>query len=208
MIERMPLSEEEIRVIEMLDRAGLLHDMDKEHFRGKEDVAVIFCNDGRWALRVIDRFREMYDETNMICVLPLNEFGGTLVLDDNSPLLEKKADCFSRGNGDDLHFMRKIRIAAGMGYRAFCNINHFPCGMGRKYKIPPLHIVDSLMMAKRRIKSDPGIGTITIANFLQIGESNGAARIARIPTEDYLLWRKENSEGASPSMRDMLASLL
>lgn len=201
MIERIQLSEEEIEAIERLDKAGLLHDLDKKHFCGKEDVAVIFCNDGRWALRIIDGFREMYDKTHELCFLPIPEFGGTLVLDEGSPLVFP-------GHTTDIDFIGKVKKAVKMGYRAFCNINHIPCAMGREYEIPPLHIVDSLMMAKRRIKGDPDIAKTTIANFIQIGDGNGRVRIARIPSEDYLLWRKDNSDGASPTMLGMLAKLL
>lgn len=208
MIKRMPLTAQEAEVITTLDKAGLLHDMDKEHFRGKEDVGAIFCPDGRWAIRgVIEPFIDMYDEKNTLCLLPLTEFGGTLILDPDSPLLEKGSEQFPAGNNGDLLLIGKIKKAVKMGYKAFCHINHLPCGMGRAFNIPPMHIIDSLVMAKHRIKAMEGIDKITIASFLQIGDSNGHVRIARIPFEDFLIWRKDNADGASPAMQRMLAML-
>lgn len=211
MIPRIELSAEERRAVQVLDEKKLLHDMKEDHFLGKEDVIAAFCSDGRWALRVIDRFREMYDEKRELCFLPVNEFGGTLVLDDDSPLLERGTEEFPCGNMADRHLIGKIRKAVKMGYRALCNINHFPCGMSREHDIHPLCIIDSLMMAKRRIKDDEyikSVGRITVASFLQIGDIDGQMRIARIPYEDYLAWRKDNPEHASPAMQRMLASFV
>lgn len=206
MIERMELSKRERAVITMLDENGLLHDMEKEHFIGKEDSFLCTCNDSRWALQTQDYFRDMYDKQKELYIFPINELGGTLALDEDSPLLEKSS-ALPDGNLVDRSVIKKIRFAVKMGHKAGCLINHIPCGKSREHNIDPLQIIDSLMIAKHRIKYVECITGITIACFLQIGESDGRAQFARISYEDYLVWRKDNPKGASPAMYRILSAL-
>lgn len=192
MIPMIPLSPEERAMVEALDEAGLLHDIEKEHFRYKEDVAIGCCPDGRHFIRgILDPFMSMYDEANNLCFLPLPEYGGTLVLDQDSPLVLP-------GHTTDIDFINKIRKAVEMGYKALCLINHFPCAMARKYNIHPLRVIDSLMQAKKRIKEKEGIKGITVACFLQIADGE-QRRIVRIPFKDFLLW-KEKKHGLSTEL--------
>lgn len=187
MIQLMELLPEERAVEGLLDNEGLLHDMSRDHFRHKEDVAIGCCPDGRHFIRgILEPFMSMYDETHKLCFLPLPEYGGTLVLDENSPLVLP-------GHTTDIDFINKIRKAVEMGYRAVCLINHFPCVMARKYGIHPLRVVDSLMQAKRRIKIKEGISGVTVACFLQITDGE-RRRISRIPFKDFLLWKEKGHQ--------------
>ena len=189
MIKQMKLSLEERAVEILLDDAGLLHDVDKEHFRGKEDVIVICCPDGRQFLRgILNPFVEMYDEAHKLCLLPLTEFGGTLILDNDSPLVVPGSTI-----ADD--FIRKIKYAVDeMGYKASCPINHQPCSGARRHKVHPLCVVDSLAYAKERIKKKEGVG-ITVANFFQITDiEQDRRRLSRVPYNDYVRWRGHHGD--------------
>ena len=182
----LELSLEERAVEELLDKEGLLHDMSRDHFRHKEDVVVGCCPDGRHFIRgVLKPFMNMYDETHKLCFLPLTRYGGTLVLDEDSPLVLP-------GHSTDKDFINDIKKAVETGYKALCLINHFPCAMARKYNIHPLRVVDSLMHAKKRIKEREGIGDITVACFLQITDGD-RRRIARVPFSNFLSWREKNT---------------
>lgn len=183
MIERMKLTREEQAIVKILDDAGLLRDMDKERFheKKKEDVVIIFCNDGRQFLRgVVNPFMEMYDETNTLAFHPLPRHGGTLVLDKNSPLV-------STGHTIAEDFVGEFDEAVEWGYTAGCLINHFPCGKARKHNVRPLHIVDSLMNAKRLLKRNNGT-KVTIACFLQVTDGQ-QMKIYHISCDKYLHWR-------------------
>lgn len=198
MIKPMSLSLEERAVEIILDEAGLLHDMNKEHFRGKEDVVVLCCPDGRQYIRgVFNPFMDMYDGEHKLCLLPLTEYGGTIILDDDSPLVQ-------HGHTTAIDLVAKIKYAVKMGYKAMCPINHFPCGIGREHKIHPVRIVDSLMHAKERIKKKEGVCNITIANFLQITDGE-RRRISRIPYNDYLLWRRHHNDA---KVYDMIQNII
>lgn len=185
MIEYLKLSPEERATEEVLDEAGLLHDMDKDHFRKKEDMMIGSCPDGRHIIRgVLEPLMSMYEKTHCLCLLPLLRYGGTLVLDDDSPLVQP-------GDSTARDFINDIKKAVKMGYRSLCQINHFSCAMGREHKIHPLHIVDSLAHAKERIKKREGISNITIVNLLQITDIEmERRRLSRIPFNDYIRWRK------------------
>ena len=184
MIKLMELLPEERETERLLDEEGLLHDMDREHFRHKNDVVVGFCIDGRHVVRgVLEPFMSMYDETKGLCFSPIPRYGGTLVLDENSPLVIP-------GHTTDIDFINDIRKSVEIGYKALCLINHFPCAMARKYNIHPLRVVDSLMHAKKRIKVDEGISDITVACFLQITDGD-RRRIARVPYGDFLSWKEK-----------------
>ena len=190
----MELSPEERAVEELLDAEGLLQDMSKDHFRRKKDVAVGCCPDGRHFIRgVLEPFISMYDETNSLCFLPLPRYGGTLILDEDSPLIFP-------GHTTDKDFVSDIKKAVEMGYEALCLINHFPCAMARKYNIHAMRVVDSLMHAKKRIKEREGIRDITVACFLQITDGE-RRRIARVPFGDFLLWREKNTHKGMPLFR-------
>lgn len=198
MVRDMELSPDERAVVGLLDSVGLLHFMDKEHFRGKEDVVVVCCPDGRQFIRgVLNPFMKMYDENQRFRIHPITKHGGTLVLDERSALVRS-----GHTTGADL--VLEVSDAMAMGYEALCLINHLPCGMGRKFNVPPLWIVDSLIAAKWRIKSH--VHGITVACFLQVTDGE-KRRIARIPFDDYVAWRKESAKDASPSMQRMIASL-
>lgn len=201
MVQDMELLPTERATVNLLDSEGLLHYLDKEQFEGKEDVVVICCPDGRHFIRgILNPFMEMYDEHQQLRFHPLTEHGGTLVLDERSPLVRS-----GHTTGADL--ITKVEDAVEMGYKALCLINHLPCGMGRKYDIPPLWIVDSLIAAKRRIKAHVGRNkTVTVACFFQVSDG-GQRRIARIPFEDYIAWRKKTIRDASPAMQRMVAAL-
>lgn len=186
--------------VNLLDNEGLLHYLDKEHFIGKEDVVVICCPDGRHFIRgILNPFMEMYDEHQQFRFHPLTEHGGTLILDERSPLVRS-------GHTIGADLISKVSDAVAMGYKAICLINHLPCGMGRKYNIPPLWITDSLIAAKRRIKAHVSSTPITVACFLQVSDGE-QRRIARIPFEDYVIWRKKSIKDASPAMQRMIASI-
>lgn len=194
MIKPIDLSPEERAVEKLLDEEGLLHDMDKEHFRHKEDVVVGCCPDGRHFIRgILEPFMSMYDEAHKLCFLPLPRYGGTLVLDEGSLLVLS-------GHSTDKDFISDMKKAVEMGYEAICLINHFPCVMARKHNIHPLRVVDSLIQAKKRIKEKEGIKGITIACFLQITDGE-RRRIARIPFKDFLLW-KEKGHRASKMLSE------
>lgn len=186
MIKLLELSPEERVVEKSLDAEGLLHDMDKEHFHHKKDVIVGYCIDGRHVVRgVLEPFMSMYDETNSLCFSLIPRYGGTLVLDENSPLIRQ-------GHTTDIDFIDDIRKSVEIGYKALCLINHFPCAMARKYNIHPLRVLDSLMHAKKRIKEKEGISDITVACFLQITDGE-RRRTARVPFSDFLSWREKNT---------------
>ena len=198
MVRNMELLSDERAAVNLLDSEGLLHYLDKEHFRGKEDVVIVCCPDGRHFLRgILNPFMEMYDENQQFRIHPITKHGGTLVLDERSSLVRS-------GHTTGLDLVLEVSDAMAMGYKALCLINHFPCGMGRKFNIPPLWIVDSLIAAKRRIKLH--VREITVACFLQVADGENR-RIARIPFDDYVAWRKESVKDASPSMQRMISSL-
>jgi len=182
MIERMPLSEEEGAVMRVLKEEGLLEDMSKKHFCGKEDVVAVCCPDGRQFIRgIFAPFMNMYDETHMISFHPLPRHGGTLVLDERSPLVHP-------GHTTDVDLINDIKDAIEMGYKALCLVNHFPCGMARKHNIHPMRIVESLMTAKERIKRKEGLDAMTVACFLQV--TDGEQRdMYYISYDKFLSWK-------------------
>lgn len=162
MIKHMELLPEEKEMLEALKKEGLLKDISKKHFCGKEDVVVICCPDGRQFVRgIFVPFMNMYDETRKISFHPLPRHGGTLVLDVHSPLVLPD-------HTTDKDLIHDIKDAVEMGYKAICLVNHFPCGMARKHGIHPMRIVESLMKAKERIKRKEGLSMVTVACFLQV----------------------------------------
>ena len=178
----MSLSPEEKMALEMLREEGLLKDISKSHFCGKEDVIVVCCPDGRQFVRgIFTPFMNMYDETHIISFHPLPRHGGTLVLDTHSPLVLS-------GHTTDKDLIHDIKEAVEMGYKAICLVNHFPCGMARKHGIHPMRIIGSLMTAKERIKRKEGLSMVTVACFLQVTE--GEKRdIYYISYDKFLSWK-------------------
>lgn len=178
----MSLLPGERAVIEVLKEAGLLHDMKKRHFCGKEDVIMICCPDGRQFMRSIaNPFMDMYDEAHKVQFHPLPRHGGTLLLDKNSSLVLP-------GHTTDKDFIHDIKDAMEMGYKAICLVNHFPCSMARKHNVSPIDIVESLINSKKRIKEEEGITKVTIACFLQVTDG-GKRYIYYISSNEYLSWK-------------------
>lgn len=162
MIKPIELSPEARAVLRVLKDEGLLKDINKEHFHGKEDVVVVCCPDGRQFVRgVFNPFIDNYTDNNKISLHPLTRHGGTLVLDEHSPLVRS-------GYTTDKDLIHDLTDAVEMGYKAICLINHFPCGMARKHGIHPMRIVESLMTSKERIKRKEGLSMVTVACFLQV----------------------------------------
>ena len=187
MVPRMSLSHEEKVVVEVLRENGLLQNMNKKHFCGKEDVVAVCCPDGRQFVRgIFTPFMNMYDETHTISFHPLPRHGGTLVLDEHSPLVRP-------GHTTDKDLIHDLKDAVEMGYKAICLVNHFPCGMARKHDIHPTLIIESLFAAKERIKRKEGL-TVTIACFLQV--TDGEQRdMYYISYDKFVSWRKRHSKG-------------
>jgi len=181
---QMKLTGEERAVIKILQEAGLLHCMDRQHFinEKKEDVVIVSCSDGRQFLRGIAiPFMKMYDETKEIAFHPLTRHGGTLILGENSPLVPQGSTMV-----EDL--VREFDEAVKWGYGVCCLIGHIPCGKAREHEIHPLHVVDSIMASKRTLKKQQG-ENVSIACFLQIADGGAWRDIFRIPYTDYLSWR-------------------
>ncbi|OGD32475.1 hypothetical protein A3C91_02470 [Candidatus Azambacteria bacterium RIFCSPHIGHO2_02_FULL_52_12] len=196
----MDLSPEEQAVEKLLDSEGLLHDMDKGHFHGKEDVFVVCCPDGRHFVRsIVNPFMEMYEKAHKIQFHPIPRHGGTLLLDECSPLILP-------GHTTDKDLICDIKFAVKNGYKAGCLINHFPCSMARDHNVRPLHIIDSLMHAKDRIKKKEGISDITVACFLQITDGE-RRRISHIRCSDFLSWRARYGDTIHGALEQMASSL-
>lgn len=194
MIGCMELTREEKAIVEILDEAGLLRDMDKEDFhrKKKEDVIIVSCSDGRQFLRgIVNPFMEMYDETHTLAFHPMPRHGGTLILDKDSPLVLP-----GHTTAEDL--IGEFDEAVEWGFTAGCLINHFPCGKARKHNVRPLHIVDSLMNAKRLLKRNNGT-KVTIACFMQITDGR-ETRICHISCDKYLRWREHHTDAVIDSM--------
>lgn len=183
MIKPMELSHEEREVIDILKKEGLLQDMSKKHFCGKEDVVAVCCPDGRQFVRgIFTPFMNMYDETHTISFHPLPRHGGTLVLDVYSPLVRF-------GHTTDKDLIHDLKDAVEMGYNAVCLVNHFPCGMARKHNIHPMRIVYSLMAAKKRIKRKEGLSMVTVACFLQVTDG-GQRDMYYVSSDSFLSWKE------------------
>lgn len=188
MIAPMELSQEERKVMRILKEEGVLQDMSKKHFLGKDDVVAICCPDGRQFVRgIFTPFMNMYDETHKISFHPLPRHGGTLVLDECSPLVHP-------GHTTDKDLVNDIKDAIEMGYKAICLINHFPCGMARKHNIHPMHIVESLVSAKKRIKRKEGLDMITVACFLQVTDDE-QRDMYYISYDKFLSWKTRRGGG-------------
>lgn len=187
MIKHLELLPEERAVIRVLKDAGLLHDMKKEHFCGngmippKKDVIFIGCPDGRHHVRSTKVFMDMYDETHKLSFHPVLWPGGTLVFDENSPLVPV-------GHTTDKDLIWSIKLAVEMGYKAILDTNHFPCAAAREFKISPIDVIESLMSTKKRFKEKEGIES-TVACFLQVTDGE-TMEVWRIPSNEYLLWKE------------------
>ncbi len=184
MIKPMELSPEERAALEVLKKEGLVQNMNKKHFCGKEDVVAVCCPDGRQFVRgLFTPFMNMYDEPHTVSFHPLPRHGGTLVLDEHSSLVKP-------GHTTDKDLIHDLKDAVEMGYKAICLVNHFPCGMARKHKIHPVRIVESLFAAKDRIKRKEGLNAVTVACFLQV--TDGEQRdMYHISYNEFILWRRE-----------------
>lgn len=195
MIKPMSLLLKEREVLEALKKEGLLQDLSKKHFRGKEDVVVVGCPDGRQFVRgIFNSFMDMYDETHKISFHPLLRHGGTLVLDAHSPLVLP-------GHTTDKDLIHDIKDAIEMGYKAICLVNHFPCGMARKHNIHPMRIIESLMRAKERIKRKEGLDRVTVACFLQVtdGDERSISYISYDKYHKYISFEKHQKDDTERS---------
>ena len=174
------VSEEDLKVVAMMERAGVLQPVLGNRLPTRNGAILLFCGDADQAIDLLQRsFEAIFTEGDLARPHLLADNGGALLLPRESPLYQA---CPSRGENflDSFKESRQLKGIDTLVLEA-----HVPCGKAEQFGLSLDDVVRLLKMAKVRVLEE--IPDMTVACFIHI-DRNGAGK--SILFLDGAQWRK------------------
>lgn len=171
------------QLIEILRyQAGVFADVEDHLLDQGNGVIMVTCSDGDQMPDIFsfqEKMRGDHRKNPRIHTIALN--GGALLIGENSPL---------KSDGEDRVMLKHIKQAIELkGITTIALYVHAPCGAAGLCRLDMRQVLDLLMEAKRRIKTEmPGV---TVACFCHV--DNGKKRTYFVSRERYEEWKQRQA---------------